>query len=287
MWKLLAKLKSKWFFLFFVGIACFTACGDSASPPVGIGESDTATASFSLRLSKVATETLSLVEVVITAGDMVEIKEDLIIQGEIATGVVEVPAGINRRFVLNGYDSNGNLIYTGGKRTDVIAGKRIQLEIEMFVVGTEGNNGSESIPGLHQISLERYPGFELSNWDSDMDFDGITNSIEFLDDIGGVISLSRLRFSVRGNIKMFLAIEQYGSLEKADETPYVDYNFKIDQSDETIYIPFGAYMDNVDEVFVTVDYYGKDVIDSIVELQIFFADETFSVRQRFEVPIRP
>ena len=117
------------FLLLCSGIIGLTACENPNTPLEP--EENTATASFFIELSKVAADLIVRVEVVVTGSDMAEIHQDLKRQGDIYTGALEVPAGNNRSFTLNGYDANGTLIYTGKENADVIVNKRIQVEITM------------------------------------------------------------------------------------------------------------------------------------------------------------
>ena len=122
------------FFRPFLSFLClniigYTGCGNSDSPLEA--ENHTATASFSIKLSKVAADLIARVEVVVTGPDMSEIRQDLSKQGDIYTGVFEVPAGDGRSFTLNGYDANGVLIYTGTENADIIVEEREQVKITM------------------------------------------------------------------------------------------------------------------------------------------------------------
>lgn len=98
---------------------------------------DSGKASVAISLGKVIATILSRVEVVITGSDMDEIRQDLTIDGNRATGTVRgIPAGSDRLFTLNGYDSSGILAYTGSASADVIAGEQVTVRITMRRVGT-------------------------------------------------------------------------------------------------------------------------------------------------------
>ena len=105
------------------------ACSDSAlTRPEA---NDGGEASFFIR-SKVVAATLSRAEVVITGSNMDEIRQELTIDGAVITGIVQnIPAGEERRFVLNGYDSSGNLAYSGSAIADVVAGEQVTIRITM------------------------------------------------------------------------------------------------------------------------------------------------------------
>jgi len=69
---------------------------------------------------------------VITASDIEEIRQDLSISGELATGTVEdIPAGNNRLFTLNGYDAAGDLVYSGSSEVELPAGEVVPVQITM------------------------------------------------------------------------------------------------------------------------------------------------------------
>ena len=63
---------------------------------------------------------------------MDEIRQDLTIDGDVITGIVrDIPAGDERRFVLNGYDSSGNLAYSGSAIADVVAESQVTVRITL------------------------------------------------------------------------------------------------------------------------------------------------------------
>ncbi len=121
--------------LLFLLCAGLVSCsGDTLTQPGGVR--DSGKASVAIRLGKVVATTLSRVEVVITCSDMAEIRQDLTIDGDRATGIVrDIPAGSDRLFTLNGYDSSGSLAYTGSATADVIAGEQVTIRITMRRVG--------------------------------------------------------------------------------------------------------------------------------------------------------
>lgn len=131
-------------------------CGDTV--PVA-SENQTESASFRVGVGKVAIAAgLVRVELVVTGPGMAEIREDLSLDGETATGSVEIPVGPNRIFTLNGYSADGTLLYTGSQLADVVAGERIRVPIVMTplggsvpsgegLVGPPGPQGEEGAPG--------------------------------------------------------------------------------------------------------------------------------------------
>ena len=64
-----------------LGILGCIACGDTGSPTNSVNAA--ATASFSIRLSKTATDLIDRVEIVVTGSDMTEVRQELSKQGEV------------------------------------------------------------------------------------------------------------------------------------------------------------------------------------------------------------
>ena len=134
MLKLSAKLKNNQACLMYWVVVCalcvgVAACSDSALTRPET--SDNGEASFVIR-SKVVAATLSRAEVVITGSNMDEIRQDLTINENVITGIVQnIPAGNERRFTLNGYDSSGKLAYSGSAIADVVAGEQVTVRITM------------------------------------------------------------------------------------------------------------------------------------------------------------
>ena len=129
-----------------------SSCQDSQAPlDMGVEDQEGSRVSFAIRLSKLAVATLARAEVVITASDMEEIRQDLTISGELATGTVEdIPAGNARLFTLNGYDAAGTLIYSGSSEVDLPAGEVVPVQITMRRVDTSVPSGKETtidLPG--------------------------------------------------------------------------------------------------------------------------------------------
>ncbi len=136
--KLSARLRSKQACLMYWAIVCALcvgvgACSDSAlTRPEA---SDNGEASFVVS-SKIIAATLSRAEVVITGSNMDEIRQDLTIDENVIAGTVQnIPAGNERRFTLNGYDSSGNLVYSGSAMADVVAGEQVAVKITMSKQG--------------------------------------------------------------------------------------------------------------------------------------------------------
>lgn len=122
-----------WPLLLLLGAGLAFCSGDTLTQPE---VRDSGKASVAISLGKVVATILSRVEVVIAGSDMQEIRQDLTIDGNRATGTVRgIPAGSDRLFTLNGYDSPGGLAYTGSATADVIAGEQVTVRITMRRVG--------------------------------------------------------------------------------------------------------------------------------------------------------
>jgi hypothetical protein len=97
-------------------------------------------ASVAIPLSKVAAASIASGEVVVSATDMSDLRQALIVSGSLVTGTVtDIPAGKGRLFTLNAYDASGVMTYTGGNTADVVAGERVRVEVTLRPVsGTSG-----------------------------------------------------------------------------------------------------------------------------------------------------
>ena len=118
------------------------ACGDGErQTPVESELSEGVEVSFAIRLSKLAAATMSRAEVVITASDMEDIRQELTLDGSKVTGAVQgIPSGSERLFTLNGYDVADQLIYTGYSKVDLPPGEIVTVRITMRRIG--GATGS-------------------------------------------------------------------------------------------------------------------------------------------------
>ena len=91
-------------------IAGLSGCADQdtrvESPTISEAET-VGPITLAIRLSKRAAVTLARMEVVISGSDMEEMRVELTISGETASGtVMGIPAGEQRQFTVNGYDGN-------------------------------------------------------------------------------------------------------------------------------------------------------------------------------------
>ena len=149
----------------YVGLS---SCSDGAPSRPAAGESGEA--SFAIRMGKAVAATLARAEVVITGSDMDDVRQELSIQDNVVTGLVRnIPAGDDRLFTLNGYDSSGNLAYTGSATADVVAGQQVTVRITMRVPAGRKIYWVE-IKGVASILRTSYQewdpksGYELYFW---------------------------------------------------------------------------------------------------------------------------
>ena len=112
---------------------CFVALSLIAcesTPSITEPNSGAGQVSIEFRLGKLAAASIARAEIVITAPDMDDLRQDLTIDGNLITGDVRsIPAGSNRLFTLNGYDASETLIYTGSSSAEVISGEEVIVRI--------------------------------------------------------------------------------------------------------------------------------------------------------------
>ena len=140
-----------WPLLCALGTGLASCSGDALTQPEA---RDSGEASFTIRVGKAVAAAMSRAEVVITGSGMAEIRQDLTIDGDTATGTVrDIPVGTDRLFTLNGYDSSGNLAYTGSGTADVIADRQVTVRITMRRVTTP--SGTPKLRIASSASAER------------------------------------------------------------------------------------------------------------------------------------
>ena len=182
---------SAFFSVMFVLVAGLSGCSDRRAPvksPV-LSEAETVgPISLAIRLSKRAVATLSRMEVVISATDMEEMRVELTISEDKASGtVMGIPAGQKRRFTVNGYDAVGKVAYTGSAEVDLPAGKVVPVHVVVRPVKMSGVGeltvdlpggatmkfvriepgtfmmGSNEWPQQHQVTISK--GFYLGKYE--------------------------------------------------------------------------------------------------------------------------
>ena len=113
MLKSLAPLLIKKSIISVATLAIVLALGCADDSPL-TSDADTSTEEAKLRaeVGKALAQGLVRVELVVTGPRVSELRIDLDPDGETAAGSLDVPVGPNRIFTLNGYASDGSLIYT-------------------------------------------------------------------------------------------------------------------------------------------------------------------------------
>ena len=203
-------------------------------------------ASVAIRVGKVAAATLSRVEVVISGSDMAVIRQNLTIDGERATGIVrDIPAGTDRLFTLNGYDSSGGLVYTGSATADVVAGEQVTVTITMRRVGAPAgkpqlqvaSSGSAQRPGCCAIGTTTITG-EIENT-GDAEATSVTIELRARNRSGAAISDTRATIGTvkEGESKLFTARVSgtcWSQYDRDCQTKYVaraDYTLSYNEGD--------------------------------------------------------
>lgn len=102
-------------------------CGDGPVATESAADGETEEASIQVGVGKALAQGLVRVELVVTGPGMIELSMDLVLNGETASGAVNVPVGPDRVFTLNGYASDGTLLYTGSQEADVVTGETIRV----------------------------------------------------------------------------------------------------------------------------------------------------------------
>lgn len=117
------------------------SCGERPLPPQPEHEAS-GEISVAIRMGKVAAANISRAEIVITGSGITgEMKQQLTISGNTITGIVTgIPAGSDRRFMLNGYNASNILTYQGSATATVTAGQRVRVTITVrSVSGTSSS----------------------------------------------------------------------------------------------------------------------------------------------------
>ena len=134
-----------------------SACSDTSVSVESPETREESSVSFAIRLSKLAVTTLARAEVVITAADMAEIRQELTISGETITGTVKgIPAGNARLFALNGYDAAEMLVYSGSTQVDMPVGEVVPVRITMRRVDSTASTEGEitvELPGGETLTM--------------------------------------------------------------------------------------------------------------------------------------
>jgi hypothetical protein len=137
----MSKLVLRSYTVVFLAAVILTACGkDDTTVRSTEGSTDL---SLSIPLSKLAVSRIERAEIIISASGWAGITKALVVSGDSISGTVrQIPAGNSRKFVLNAYDSAGNLAYTGEAFADVIAGDLVEVNIKLTAVGPSGSTSA-------------------------------------------------------------------------------------------------------------------------------------------------
>ena len=112
---------------------------------VGQREEATGEMTVFISLGKALQSQIARAEVVVTASDMVEMRVELTVDGTSLRGTVTgIPAGANRLFTLNAYDSGGSLTYTGSEMANIIAGGP-PAQVEVTLRSVSGPTGGPAL----------------------------------------------------------------------------------------------------------------------------------------------
>ena len=169
--------------LLFAGCLVLGSC-DQASSPTQPKSADSGEMSVAIRLSKRAAADISRAEVVVTGTGMAEIRQNLTVSGNTITGTVRgISAGANRLFTLNGYDSSGNLTYTGSASATVVAGQMVTVEISVRSTAAGQPTAQLEAKGIRINRGENYGG-DFSTYSSIGEDAKITGEIENTGDVG-------------------------------------------------------------------------------------------------------
>ena len=135
-------------------VACMSSvgCGGNNEGPMS-PESAGREITIQIPLSKVAAAAIASAAVVVSAPDMAEIVQPLVVSGTLMTGVVTgIPVGSGRLFTINAYDANNTLSYTGSATEDVVAGGRVRVEIALHPASSPAPGPTLAVRGIPQVT---------------------------------------------------------------------------------------------------------------------------------------
>jgi|GEM_PF-4368716 len=106
---------------------------------------ETATISFAFSIPPEIQSLVSTAEAIVSASDMDTIFQTLTVSPNSVSGIIEaIPAGDDRKFEVNVYDSSGVLTYSGEAISKVLANQTITLDIILY---PQTNTGTVIING--------------------------------------------------------------------------------------------------------------------------------------------
>lgn len=123
-------------------VVSLASCDRRSSPTdVGLDAPERESVSVAIPVGKVVAAILARAEVVVSAVDMEQIRQELVVSGDVITGTIRgIPAGTARTFTLNGYDRFGRLVYSGSQQTDILPGQMASVAITLRRVGTSAGS---------------------------------------------------------------------------------------------------------------------------------------------------
>ena len=114
-----------------VGVCVFLmSCGVDNTNPINT-ESNTSNTVIALKLASELASSIGSADVTVSGEGMSLVQQSLEISGNTATGILKVPIGQDRLFVVYAYDREGNLAYTGQALGDVLEDERLTLELSL------------------------------------------------------------------------------------------------------------------------------------------------------------
>jgi hypothetical protein len=273
-----------WLLVLCAGLASFTGCSDQAANPMASQE-QVGTASVRISVGKVTGTGIIRVELVVTASGMDEIREELTFTNEEATGVVVVPAGLGRLFTLNGYGVDGSILYSGSEAADVVADGRIRVSIVMSPASDDGGplpGLSGTIAGLSFIEVGRASS---TNWDSDLEDDGLQISLLFRD-----VDESLIRWDnaiVRAEVRVYVSTGGFSEIKKYPAPVYRKSDFILMSFSDDPRVEYDALMPNISRDDLRVHSSGTVYVDLILEAEVTLADGSSFADRDWEIATIP
>src|SRR5688572_11151823 len=118
----------------FVVAAAFVAVALGGCEPSRVTRPENGTLSIQV---SVTSATIAALTLEVTGPGITEpLMANLTLSGNTATGILEVPAGADRKFVVKGYDAAGILIYQGEKTASVQSGQALALAVTLSALTT-------------------------------------------------------------------------------------------------------------------------------------------------------
>lgn len=210
------------FRLILIAACCVSLVACDSESLVGQSEEATGEMTVFIPLAKAVQSQIARAEVVVSAAGMSNITEALSINGSSMSGtVIRIPAGADRLFTLNTYDSSGSLNYTGSAMADIVVGELVRVEVTLRSVDSPVGGPVLKVIGKPSIIQGYYSG---GSWDSGGYYDDvrITGEIENQ----GTITAESVRITVTlrdssGNLMARWRDEAVGTIQSGDSELFV------------------------------------------------------------------